>query len=454
MLTAMGRPPLPWQRDALDLILEFDRRTGVYVHPNVLLHLPRRAGKTVAISGMMHHRAMLPMRNTAGLDVMPRVWYTSQTGALASTWFREEHLPLLRGAGMFKGRWKSRLPNGSEQVTWIHNGGAVRVFAPTPDAMHSMDSDLVILDEAWAHDRVRGAQLLQGIGPTQATRRGPQIARISASGDETSTFFVDELEEARAAAMAGDPQWALLEYGVPGDEDATDVDTVARYHPAIGRTIDAAYLHTERGRLGPAGFARAYGCHQVMPRAGSKRITVDAWNDPKVIDTDPVPDTAPAAVAFDVSDETGLGSLVASVELPDGRHKIDVLLTGATVDELVDATTRAHQAGQANIGADTYGPAGDLADLVVKAGVPLTPLTAAAYTAACARFVRRFRAGRIVHRNHPALNRAIEAASTRTMGDGGWAWSRVRSEDDISTLIAATAADWLLDHAAPGFFAF
>lgn len=436
MLTAMGRRPLPWQRDALDLALEFDPRTGLYVHKTVLMHVPRRGGKSVSNSGILHHRAMTIPRG--------RAWYTAQTGADASEWFREEHIPILEDATLFSRRWRKRMPNGKEQVTWLHNQGTVRVFAPTPEAMHSKDSDVVVLDECWAHDALRGAQLLQGIGPTQATRPGAQIIMISASGDETSTFWIEQLTIAREAVADGDPSYALIEYGVPDDQDATDPDIAARYHPAVGRTIDPAYLHTERRRLGAAGFARAYGCRQVMPSADRRRIDVDAWL--KAGDVDPVPLAAQAAVAFDVSPERRC-SLVAAVQLPDGRTKLDVIAAGAASADVVQRTVTAHRAGGAAVGVDDYGPARDVADAVHQAQVPLYRLTSGEYAAACSRFVDRFNAGQIVHRGDPQLNAAVAAAVTRNIGDGGFGWSRRRSDDDISALVAATIADWTLDHA-------
>ena len=316
--------------------------------------------------------------------------------------------------------------------------------APTPEAMHSKDSDRVLLDECWAHNAVLGAQLLQGIGPTQATRPGAQIIMISVSGDEDSTFWIEQLTMAREAVAAGDPSVALLELGVLDDEDPTDVDTVARYYPAVGHTIDAAYLHAEHRRLGAAGFARAYGCFQILPQASSKRIDLKLWL--QLLDADPIPATAQAAVALDVSPERA-GALVASAVLPDGRYKLDVIAAGATPAETAQATVTAYQASQPAVGVDDHGPAHDVADTVAQAAVLLYRLPGGEYAAACSRFVDRVRAGMIVHRGHPAIVAAIEGSTTRPVGDGLWTWSRRRSDVDISPLVAATVADWTLDHA-------
>ena len=57
------------------------------------------------------------------------------------------------------------------------------MFAPTRDALHSRFSDLAVIDEAWAFDATRGAELLQGALPTQKTRPGAQIWIVSAAGE-------------------------------------------------------------------------------------------------------------------------------------------------------------------------------------------------------------------------------------------------------------------------------
>ena len=40
----------------------------------------------------------------------------------------------------------------------------------------------------------------------------------------------------------------------------------------------------------------------------------------------------------------------------------------------------------------------------------------------------------------PALDLAANIAATRPLGDGAWAWDRVKSKEDISPLVALTMA--------------
>jgi hypothetical protein len=53
------------------------------------------------------------------------------------------------------------------------------------------------------------------------------------------------------------------------------------------------------------------------------------------------------------------------------------------------------------------------------------------------------------HLGDPLLARAITGAGRRDIGDGLWAWSRRKSDTDISPLVAATGAHWGLSVSPP-----
>ena len=78
LLARLGRPPMPAQRLALDVSLELDDR-GRYVHPIVVLLIPRRGGKTVGVTGALADLAIrrpgsagyYTAQGLAGLAVVP-----------------------------------------------------------------------------------------------------------------------------------------------------------------------------------------------------------------------------------------------------------------------------------------------------------------------------------------------------------------------------------------------
>lgn len=368
-------------------------------------------------------------------------YYTAQRGSLASQWFREDFLPILDPLAAF---YKPSLSTGRESLSWA-NRSKTAVFAPTRDALHSRFSDVAIIDEAWAFDATRGAELLQGIAPTQKTRPGAQLWIISAAGDASSAFLNAQLATARQYAADGDPGVCLVEFGVPDDADPTDLATVERYHPAVGHTIEPGALAGDLALLGPEGFARAYGCWTPPAAQVATDIDADAWANSA--DPAPLPDTLPVRVGFDVGPGRDW-AVVAAGHDPAGRVWLDVIDTGPRPDRrLVDLVTRLYTdvRPRAPVGVDDAGPARDVADTLDAAGIPLDRIAGRDYAAACFGFAGAVNAGRVRHRGQPELDAAVAALATRPLGDA-WAWSRRRAGGTIAAAVAATVATWQLEH--------
>ena len=187
---AMGRPFMPWQADVADVALEVDPETRRFAYKLVDITVPRQSGKTTLFGAAMEHRAAT-LRNA-------RVWFTQQSGKDAVDWFLNEHEPLVAALGA--GAYTLRRAAGSENIRWKKSAGMVRPFPPTAESLHSKLSDLVVVDECWSFDVVRGAALDQGIVPTQATRPNAQVWKVSTAGDATSTWWLGTVEQGRAAA--------------------------------------------------------------------------------------------------------------------------------------------------------------------------------------------------------------------------------------------------------------
>lgn len=432
MAGAMGRPFMPWQRQVCDVALEYDPHTRILRHPDVTCLVPRQAGKTTLTAPLMHTVALI--RSSA------RVWFTAQTGKDAHDWFINEHLPLL---APFEGRFKASRSQGQAAVKWLHNQSMVRVFAPQRDALHGKQSDLVVVDEAWAHDELRGADLMQAIGPTQATRTmtppGAQAWVLSAAGDHLSGFLIARLKDARRLHAAGDPLSVLVEYGVPDDQDATDPDVVALYHPAVGITIDRNYLVTERNRLGPDGFARAYGCHQVIPEATTlSAIDMDAWTACTHW-ADIAADDLVVAFAPDITPDRSMSSIVAAtrsgvLEVVESRPGTE-WVSGRLMDL---ATT-----WQAIMVVDQYAATANVVDDVRAARLDRRMLVPSVndLVVAAQGFYDDVLAVKCKIRPHADLTEAAKSATTRRVSDG-WVWDRRKGGAPIAPLVAASLAWW------------
>jgi hypothetical protein len=430
----MGRPFMPWQRYASDVSLEVDA-DGRFVYSLVVITVPRQSGKTTWFGVVLDHRALLVPRC--------RAWFTMQTQKDAVDWLTNEHWPLL---APFGSAVSLRRMAGSEHVKWNPSGGLIRPFPPSPVGLHGKTSDVVVLDECWSFDLVRGQQIDQAVVPTQATKPNAQVIKLSTAGDAGALWWLGTVEAGRAAAVAGKTTGtAYFEWAAADNMDPTDPDAWPLFHPAYGRTIGAEAMHAALELLGPDDFARAYGNRWVSMVA--RVIPLQAWRDAQD-ETAAIPDAANLALAFDVALDRSDACIVAAwrdgpvarVEVADYRPGV-----GWLPDRLSELVERWRPVSLAY---DAAGPALDVADVLARRGLAVDGLKLRDYAAACSGFldglVSTPPAIRITP--HAALDAAAGAAARRAVADA-WAWGRRQSATSIAPLTAATVALWAYDHA-------
>jgi hypothetical protein len=263
-----ARPLMPWQRRAGDVALELDVVSRHYAFGIVIVSVPRQAGKTKLESDVADHRCLtLPGA---------RCWITMQNGKTVDSWMREEHFASLARATPFgvAGRPSARYDQvrraGEVGVRWRH-GSTFYTFPPKRDALHSKQSDLAMVDEAWAHDAQTGADIRQAIRPTMATRRGAQLWIVSTMGDDASVFFDDYVEMGRAAVGNPHSRVCFVDYGIGDDVDPEDLQAIADAHPAYGHTINMQTLVDAREDFG----ARLRQPSHPHPRVGIQLRRLD-----------------------------------------------------------------------------------------------------------------------------------------------------------------------------------
>ena len=265
MAEALGWPLMPWQRMVADVANEVDPATGLFAYSAVGLTVPRQSGKTTLTGANMEHRTIYRPRR--------RVWYTTKSREDTRDWLLNEHVPGLQSSPL-EPYAKIRKAQGSEGIAYPH-GGLLRIFAPMRSALHSKQSDLVIVDEAWAPDLERGHDLDQGIVPTQATRPGAQVWKVSTAGDENSLWLWETVTKGRAFVDEGRTDGvAYFEWSCPDDLDPCASSSWEHYHPAYAITIGAPQMKAALEELGPAAFARAYGNRwpEGMGKAAAPKI--------------------------------------------------------------------------------------------------------------------------------------------------------------------------------------
>jgi hypothetical protein len=421
---------MPWQRQASDLLNE--HTGGVRAHPFTVVTIQRQAGKTTWLLAEALDRCLFggPFR---------RVWYTAQNGQYAREKWSELVAELTAPGAPLRRQVQAKLTNGTERLIFP-NGSTFRPFPPTKDALHSMQSDLVIVDEAWRHDATRGAELMQAIGPTQATRPGAQVVVVSTAGTADSTWLRPLVDRGRGA----DPAVTYLEWAIPEDADPLDLDVVTAHHPAAGRTIDAAFLAVQRGIMAatPGEYARAYGnrwtatLEQVIPATD--------WAAIRHRDGTPAAGTPPVFGA-EVAVDRSAAAVLACWPDTDRVPTLEVVAYAPGTDWVAGRLTELHAAhGSPAVLDGGTGPTSTVVDQLRDRRDNELPgwvraVTPREFTTACAQLLDAVTDRVIRHRGNPELDAAVGAAARRTVGDG-WAWSRRGLTVDVSPLVAASLA--------------
>jgi phage terminase large subunit-like protein len=420
-----------WQSAVNQVAGEFDPDSGAMVHGVVVLHVPRRAGKTAITLAQLARRVL----GQGG----SQSWYTAQTGGDAGRTFRREWLPILRSSGLAR-HLKVSLRAGSESFELVARSASATCFPPIEAALHGTNVDLAVIDEAWAHDDDAGRGIELAVFPAQLTRPGAQTWIVSAGGTLASTWFDGWLERAEQALEAGRPGIAIFEWGADNTDPAYDPANPATWwtaHPALGDTIRPEALAADLERSDLAAFERSILNVWPRPRQLGAALDIESWAALADLDTT----SAPAALAFDVAADRSQASLATAGPTPDGRTMVTVIdyrKGAAWLEDEIRRWVRAHPA--ALVVADTLA-AGTIADRLEAGGVDVLRTGPAQMARACADLVDQVAARTICHQRQAIIDDKLATAGRRILGDG-WAWSRRHSDSDISPLVAVTLAAW------------
>lgn len=425
---ALGTPLMPWQRQVADVAGEL-LPDGSYRYPIVVVSVPRQSGKTTLVRARGVSRCVTRTRQ--------EVFYTAQTGKDA----RERWRDLVKqiNASPLASITTTRQSAGGERLVFP-NGSEFRVFAPVPTALHGYTPQEVTLDEAWAHDQLRGEELMGAIVPAQITVRDRQLWIVSTAGTADSAF----LRQWWDAAIEGQPGVAGFIWAAPEGADPYDPATWRTFHPALGHTITERDLQAAADTHSRAEFERAY-CNR-WTRTSDAIIPADRWA--ALGGPQERPAGLPVLLGWDVAHDRTRATIVASWRDALGVTQVKVVRHDAGTDWVPDALhALADALHPAGIAAPGDGPARTIIDAM--AGTNLADrtrvLTLAEYANACGEFLADAERVALGHDGTAQLAQAVADAVTRPMGDL-WGWSRRNSKGPIDALVAATVAAWLTRH--------
>lgn len=420
---ALGKPYLPWQRGAADVALEVDSNGRFFYH-NVVITVPRQAGKTTMTLSVGLHRTMTTPNG--------KVWYTAQSGQAARERFLQElapdvqrHLPglfdLKRGAG----DTRLIMPSINSQY---------RPHPPTDKYLHGEQSDLNQIDEPWAYTPAQGSALMQALVPTQNTRPNAQTMMLSTMGDAGSTWWHDIVDRARAGDS---PRTCIIDYGLDESADASDVDAVIAAHPAVGYTIEPQAILDAYHTMEPAEFARAYGNQRTATRTAvfDSETIAAVVNDARTIG-DHSEIVFAAAVAWDRTH----AAIAAAGWGDDGTPIAEIVETRPGSNWAVDrlAQLNSEHRPRALI-VDAHSPASTIAAAPELEDVITIP-TAKQVAAGTASFLDGVKDATITIRPDLGISRAFDVLALRNMGDLGQLFDRKNSAGSIAELEAVSLA--------------
>ncbi len=231
----------------------------------------------------------------------------------------------------------------------------------------------------------------------------------------------------------------------PDEVDLTDRDLWRQANPGMAsptaHRIGEEAIETESGTLTREGFARERLGIVDLDAEIYSVIPSDAWAG--CLDTTHEP-VGRLSYALDVSPKGRSCAIACS----DGTH-LEIVKHAAGTNWVVDACL-AKRDEFTEMVLDPSGPANELWQALVSAGIPVREVKSREGVAAAAQFLAAVIERTPRHLGQAELDQAVANADSRDVGDGGWQWDRRRSSVDISPLYAVTLARWAaLSHGDP-----
>lgn len=425
-------PPMPWQREFLDVACELDPATGLFWYRTCILILPRQGGKTTLTRGRANYRAIVQ----PGAQIL----YTAQDRNKARQRMEKTIYEPLRDSALGKHMGRPRWAPGSEVVRW-RNGSELRIESLSKTAGHGDTLDDAFIDEAFAH---KDNRIEQNVSPTMITVQGAQKWITSAAGSMESPFLMAKRDQGRELVkFEQDSRTLYWEYSAPLDADPDDPATYLACHPAIGHTIRLEDVMDERVNMDAEEFERAYLGWWPTIKAEDWPIPKGKWAANYVSEYADTWQGKPLW-CIDISPDRSWASigLAAKSYDPEARAFIEVVDheegTAWLLPRLVDLASRF---GGRRVVIDGSGAAGALEVDLELAKFEVIRLSPKERMDACGALYDDVIKGKVKYLEDPVLTGALQSASKiRAVGGEAWIFSRGKSRADITPLYAVTLA--------------
>src|SRR3954469_2864532 len=467
----LGQPFFPWQQWLLIHAGELlpDGRPRFRV---VLVVVARQAGKThipvvLSLYWQVVEQVGMVLGTSTKIDYARESWMKAVRLAERAPGLAgiiPSHVSLGAAARRRRRLWL-RQADGEQESTLAADRdhpeieSRYKIAAANEEGGRSLTIDRLVLDELRQH---HDYSAWDAAVPAGQAVDDFQAWCLSNAGTGRSVVLNDERDAALKFIETGDgdERTGIFEWSAPDGSNPLDVLALARANPTLNRPggvrqdglLGEARKAIEQGGDKLAGFKTESMCMTVP--------TLDPQIDPETWAARADPSSAIAArVAFalEVALDQSSTSIGVAGYRPDGRvHGEVVDERGGTAwapDRVVELV-RAWQ--PVMVALDPSSPAGHLAADIRRAlkSAGLDPdllheMTGSEMAASFGGLLAAVRDDRFRHLGQATVDDALESAGTRTVGDGGRAWGRRKSQADIAPLVAVTSARWALLEVIP-----
>jgi hypothetical protein len=338
--------------------------------------------------------------------------------------------------------------NGREGVE-LHNGCRVRFRARGAGGGRGHSPSCVIFDESM----YLPASVYRDMVPAVSAQRSQQIWLLGSAADQAIHPDAITFAAMRERAMSGDGgALAWFEWSVPFDKDevteaiASDPAMIEMANPAIevdrltleqiARERDALDLETFAAeRLGAGDWPKGDGRRGVLPE--------ELWQsceDPTSAPLDPL------CFAFDVAADRRSTAIAVCGLRDDGLPHVEIadlcLSTAEAPHRIAELVGRHNPTA---VVADAAGPSAALLPALEALHVKVRLTSAGEHAQGASMFYDLVTQRGLRYRRTAwakELDLAVQVATKRPLGDGGFGWSRKGSSASIAPLVACTLALW------------
>lgn len=413
-----------WQSWVLEHSLG-ERAGGNWSASEVGLIVPRQSGKG----------SILEARELAGLFLLGErlILHSAHEFRTASEAFTRIK-NLIDGSDALRKRVSKVLTgHGNEQIE-LKGGARLKFVARTRGSGRGFSGDCVVLDEAYALTDAA----MDALMPTLSARPNSQIWYTSSAPLEDSEVLRRLCVRGRAGE---DERLFYAEWCAADDADSSDRRAWADANPGLGIRLSEEFTERELVALSPEGFRRE---RLGIWSTDESTALLPNWRN-LADEKSTIPADAPLMFAIDVSPSRGKSSIAVVGERADERRHIEIVENKPETYWLLDRMRGLRDKwGAIAVVIDDRSAAGSLipaleAEDGITVHVPTSKDVAVAagrFFDACSESLASLR-----HMNDPTLNAAVDAATTRPLGDS-WTWNRRQPGSDITPLVAATLALW------------